>query len=127
MGYSRGTPNAYLCSSRERKEDNWNIRFSAIVCYYPDCSSCYSEVVVPEEPYIVIPGLSLHDPKVTKANKKFQKKRKPIATIREMQNYIEALNVVNTTWEVFDAIDEVDDGDVQVNEETEDKETKNRS
>ncbi|MDQ3909110.1 MAG: hypothetical protein M3232_01720 [Thermoproteota archaeon] len=89
--------------------------------------ACYSEVVEPEEPYIVIPGLSLHDPKVTKANKKFQKKRKPIATIREMQNYIEALNVLNTTWEVFDAIDEVADGDVQVNEETEDKETKNRS
>jgi hypothetical protein len=44
-----------------------------------------------------------------------------------MQNYIEALNVLNTTWEVFDAIDEVADGDVQVNEETEDKETKNRS
>lgn len=28
---------------------------------------------------------------------------------------------------VFDAIDEVDDGDVQINEETEDKEAKNRS
>jgi hypothetical protein len=69
MSYSRGTPNAYLCSSRERKEDNWNIRFSAIVCYYPDCSSCYSEVVEPEELYIVIPGLSLHDPKLQKPTK----------------------------------------------------------
>ena len=44
-----------------------------------------------------------------------------------MQNYVETLKVLNATWEVFDATDEVDDGDVQINEETEDKETKNRS
>jgi hypothetical protein len=37
------------------------------------------------------------------------------------------LDVLNATWEVFDAIDEVDDGDVQINEETKDKERKNRS
>ena len=44
-----------------------------------------------------------------------------------MQNYVETLKVLNATWEVFDATDEVDDGDMQINEETEDKETKNRS
>ena len=124
---SRGTPNAYLRLRRGRKGDNWSISFSPVVCYHPDRSHCYSEVVKSEEPYIIISGLLLHDPEVTKANKKFQKKRKHIATIREMQNYVETLKVLNATWEVFDATDEVDDGDVQINEETEDKETKNRS
>jgi hypothetical protein len=65
--------------------DIWSISFSPIVCYHPDCSHCYSEAVKSEEPYIIIPDLSLHDPEVTKASKKFQKKRKRIATIREIQ------------------------------------------
>ena len=95
--YSLGTPNAYLRPRRGRKGDNWSISFSPVVCYHPYCSHCYSEVVKSEEPYIIISGLSLHDREVTKANKKFQKKRKHIATIREMQNYVEALKVLNAT------------------------------
>jgi hypothetical protein len=74
--------------SRGRKGDNWRISFSLVVYYHPDCSHCYSEVVEPEEPHIVIPGLSLHDPEVTTANRKFQMKRKHVATIREIHNYI---------------------------------------
>ena len=113
---------------RGRKGDNWSISFSPAVCYHPDCSHCYSEVVKSEEPYIIISGLLLHDPEVTNASQ--QKIPKEEKTYRNDQRDAKLCRDIESSkchLGGFDATDEVDDGDVQINEETEDKETKNRS
>lgn len=123
-------------ATNEYEHHNYSISFEPVNCKSKvDCSLHFAEVEILPEPETFIVGASRYDEEVIKINKKQREHRKRVKELKMMKTYLEALQIMNITYEVLDFGAMLDDDyiraaaleelELEKKEEQEKKEKKN--
>ena len=90
-------------SEHEKYTEGEGVRFEPVPCDHPDCSNCFSHPLPKKEWYAI--GSPADDPKVLE----FRRKKIRQAKLKRMKKFMQALQVMDSTWAVLDSLDAMDD------------------
>ncbi len=97
-----------LQGKHDFERENFTISYDAIPCNFLDCSKCYREIELLNEPQLFTLGKSRYDPVVVATNKERAQRRKKV---RQLKMWRDMTAILSASLEITSALDEMSDLD----------------
>jgi hypothetical protein len=100
-------------SKSDYDRQNYSISYEPVRCFSKlDCPLHFAPVQELNPPEIVILGLAKEDPEVIAANKKFAARRKRVKTLKIIQRYMKALQIMDLNMLIMDNMKAISSGNM---------------